>query len=113
MTIYVLQTLFVALLAGLMWLGMTYDPEGMAEEMAVMQDMDAGAIAAFQSPSFIEAAIYRTQTYITDGIFMIMIQGGAAFAFFLFGFALMRTGAIADPAAWIWKRSRLFLYLSD
>jgi len=107
--IYVLQIVLAALMAVSIWAGMTYAPEDMAEMMAEFEAGDAAALAAFGSGSFIEAATYRTMTYLESGVFMFLFQGPGAFAFFLIGFALVKTGAIADPAAAIWKRSRHIL----
>ena len=107
---YIIQILVIAFFALATWAGVTFDPEAMAKEFAMMAQKDEAAVIAFQSPHFMDALTYRTHSYLTDGIFMYLVQGFGAFAFFLFGFALVKNGAIADPRAAIWKRSRqLFL----
>ena len=106
MVFYVIQILVIAMMALGIWAGMTFDPEAMAKEFAMMDEMDVESLAAFQSKNFMDAAAFRTHTYISEGVFMYIFQGFGAFAFFLFGFALVKSGAIADPMAAIWKRSR-------
>jgi uncharacterized protein len=109
---YAVQVLLIAFFAVSIWAGMTYAPEDMGEMIADFEATDAASLAAFGSGSFVEAATYRATSYLEDGIFMFLFQGWGAFAFFLIGFALVKSGAIADPTAAVWKRSRhLFLPL--
>ncbi len=104
--VYVVQILLITFVAFGFWAGANYDSEAMAETFAEFATTDADSLAAFGSGSFIEAAIYRTMTYLESGVFMFFFQGPGAFAFFLIGFALVKSGAIANPSAAIWKRSR-------
>jgi len=54
----------------------------------------------------VEAAALRLAEWSGIVVVGLMLQGPGAFAFFLFGLAAVRGGAIADPGAPIWRRSR-------
>lgn len=104
--IYAVQILVLAGMATAMYLGTVYAPEDMAEAFAEFAESDASNLAVFGAAGFMETATYRVVEYIKGMPFIMMFQGFGALAFFLFGFAAVRSGAIADPAMPIWKRAR-------
>lgn len=104
--VYVVQVLIVVALAGLAWLGASMAPEVMAAEAAALQEQADRATRVFGSAGFAEAAALRLAEWSEIVVYGLMLQGPGAFAFFLFGLAAVRGGAIADPGAPIWRRSR-------
>lgn len=106
--IYALQILIVALSAAFMWLGAIFAPEEMVAAQQEMDAMDAGNLAAFTGASFVEASLYRLTEFLSAIPYVILFQGFGALAFFLFGFAAVRSGVIADPTARMWSPARRY-----
>lgn len=104
--VYALQVVIVAMLAVFAWLGATMAPEVMAAEAAALRNEADRAMDAFGAGGFAEAAALRLSEWSGIVLFGLLAQGPGAFAFFLFGLAAVRGGAIADPGAPIWRRSR-------
>ncbi len=100
-----INTLLLALMAGAFWLGETFAPEDMAAE-AGFEEMEAAAMAAFSEGTFVDAAAYRYSQLAAAIPSMLLQQGIAAFGFFCFGLALVKTGAIDNPAAPVWRTAR-------
>nr|WP_244597685.1 hypothetical protein [Roseitalea porphyridii] len=96
--VYGVQILIVVALAGLAWLGATMAPEIMAAEAAALQEQADRATRVFGSAGFTEAAALRLAEWSEIVVYGLMLQGPGAFAFFLFGLAAVRGGAIADLA---------------
>ncbi len=104
--VYVVQILIISAVAGLIALGAAFAPDEMAEGFAEMGAMDTQGLAAFGSGGLATASAFRIENYISGLPFILLMQGPGAFAFFLFGLAAVKTGAIADPSAPVWKRAR-------
>lgn len=104
--IYVIQILIVSLLAFGFAMGLAYAPEDMTEAFDEFAKMDAQNLAAFGGGSLADAVLHRLTMYASSFPGMLMFQGFGAFAFFLFGFAAVRNGTIANPAAPIWRKAR-------
>jgi len=104
--LYVLKFVLIALLAGLMVLGATFDPEGFAAENDLMFENAVNAAAIFGDGTFTQSIARRFQDWSMVVTFGILIQGIGALSFFLFGFAAVRHGTISNPFAPIWKKFR-------
>lgn len=99
-----LNTALLLAFAGMVWAAETYSPEAMPGTS--YEAMDAAAMAAFGSGSFLEAASYRV-TLLPVILPSVMVQQGmSVFGFFCFGLAFVKSGAIDQPAAPVWKLSR-------
>lgn len=104
-----LNTLILFLFAALIGAGETYAPE----EMGKAQDTasDAAQITAFTEGSFFDAAAWRLSQLPLVLPSVLIQQGIAAFGFFCLGLAAVKSGAIDQPDARIWKLSRRVLLL--
>ncbi|MEL6324638.1 MAG: DUF418 domain-containing protein, partial [Pseudomonadota bacterium] len=103
---YLLQILFVALLALSLWMGTVAAPDEMAKEAVKATEQAAAARAIFETGTFSETIVQRFSDWGNVITFGFLIQGFGAFSFFLFGFAAVRSDLIAVPSAQIWKRFR-------
>lgn len=104
--VYAVQLLVVATLAALTWLGEMFAADEIAAQAAYTQAAAERAHAVFGAGTFGEAVELRISEWLEFIGYAFLLQGFGAFAFFLFGLAAVRAGAIADPAAPIWQRAR-------
>lgn len=110
--IYLTQILIVGLFAASYALGEAYAPEEMAEQAEMSLEMAAQASAIFNANAFVPTIAQRFADWSQVITFGMFFQGIGALAFFLFGLAAVRFGAIADPTQPFWKRARhIFLPL--
>lgn len=104
--VYAAQVLVVAFLAFSVIMGVQYAPDDMAEQTAEMVEQAAVSRQVFETGSFGATVARRFTEWSSVITFGMSMQGIGALAFFLFGFAAVRHGTIANPAAPIWKRFR-------
>lgn len=104
--LYIVQIALMGVFAALMWMGATYSPEGMAQQQAIFEAASERAHAVFGAGTFGESVAQRLTEWGDVVVYGLFMQGFGALSFFLFGLAAVRAGAIADPSAPIWQRSR-------
>ena len=109
-SVYVIQVLFVVLMALSMVMFANFDPENYAKTMGEMTEQAEAGSEAFRTGSFVDTIAQRFADWSQVITFGMLMQGIGAFAFFLFGLSAVKRGTIANPSAPFWKRSRhLFL----
>lgn len=103
---FVLQILvFLGITVGV-YLGQKYTPDDMALEAVKMAETVVRSHAVYGFGSFTEAIALRLQEWseiIRIGIFL---DGPGAMAFFLFGFAAVKSNVISNAQASTWRRFR-------
>lgn len=104
--IYLTQILLVGLLAASFAMGEVYAPEDMAEQARLTAEMAAVAAETFRANAFVPTISQRFADWSQVITFGMLMQGIGALAFFVFGLAAVKFGAIADPSAPFWKRCR-------
>lgn len=104
--LYIVQVLFLAVMAGMIWLGHTFAPEDMAEEAARMAELGQQQLVTYGEGSFWQTVAARVKEWSEFVPAMMFFQGIGAMSFFLFGLAAVRNGAIANPSFTFWKTAR-------
>ncbi|MEM9667866.1 MAG: DUF418 domain-containing protein [Pseudomonadota bacterium] len=104
--LYLCQLLVIGAIAGLLALGAAFEPEAMAEDLQLMEDEAATALAVYGSGSFLEVSQLRFREWLDMLVFGNLMQGIGALSFFFFGFAAVCLDTIATPAAPFWRRCR-------
>ncbi|MHA7898698.1 MAG: DUF418 domain-containing protein [Henriciella sp.] len=104
--VYIVQALFVAMMALSMVAFVNFDPDGFAKTLSEMTEQGEAAAEAFRSGSFADTVAQRFADWSQVITFGMLMQGIGAFAFFLFGLSAVKRGTIANPSAPFWKRSR-------
>jgi len=105
---YFVQILaFVAITLALHF-GHQETPDDMASELSAIADTVARSHAIYGDGTFAQAIALRLREWSEIIEAGIVLDGTGAMAFFLFGFAAVKSGIIADPSAQIWKRFRTF-----
>jgi len=104
--VYAFQILLIAVITLAMAAGAKYAPEDMAKELAKMEEMNVVAKAVYGDGTFAESIANRLVEWGQVILFGIFIQGLGAFAFFLLGFAAVKSNVINNANAPIWKRFR-------
>lgn len=100
-----LNTVVLAALAALIWLGESFTPDEMPGPNEIAE-MTAATRQAFGDGNFWQAAAHRLS--LISGTLMggLIQQGLGVFGFFCFGLAAVKAGAITNPTHAIWVRSR-------
>lgn len=107
---FVLQIMVFAAFTLAVYLGQQSSPDSMARELASMADSVARSHAVYGEGSFAESAALRLREWSEIIQIGILLDGSGAMAYFLFGFAAVKSNIIADSAAPIWLRfRRMFL----
>lgn len=104
---YILQIFIFLIFTTGLYLGQKFTPDDMNAELASISETVIRSHTVYASEHFTDSVILRLQEcseIIQIGIFM---DGLGAMAFFLFGFAAVKSDIIADPKALIWKRFRI------
>ena len=104
--IYLFQILLVAFFALAMTMGMKYAPDDMAIELARMEEMNVVAHAVYGDGTFTGSIVNRFKEWTQIITFGMLMQGLGAFAFFLLGFAAVKSDIINKANAPMWKRFR-------
>lgn len=104
--VYIVQILFIGLMAFGIWAGVTYAPEEMAKASTQMEELDVKSLETFTTAGFLETSGYRLAIYAQNLVNFIFLQGIGALAFFLFGLSAVKSGIIANPSAPIWRKAR-------
>jgi len=104
--VYIFQIVLVAFFTLAMTMGMKYAPEDMAKELAKMEDMNVAAQAAYGDGTFVQSMANRFKEWGQIITFGLLMQGFGAFAFFLLGFAAVKSDIINNANAPIWARFR-------
>ncbi len=104
---YVIQILFVTLMALSMVMFANFDPENYAKTMGEMTEQADASAEAFRSGSFADTVTQRFADWSQVITFGLLMQGIGAFSFFLFGLSAVKRGTISNPSAPFWKRCRM------
>ncbi len=99
-----INSLLLAALGGLIWLGETYAPEVIAD--TGYDQMAAAEYAALRDGSLLAAIIYRLGMLPIVFPSVLLQQGMAVFAFFCLGLAIVKAGLIDRLEAATWQRAR-------
>jgi uncharacterized protein len=104
--IYAVQVLVIGFMAFAVTMGVKYQPEEMAKEVAKMTEGAAHAHAVFGNGTFVQSIGLRFVEWSQVITFGMLFQGIGALAFFLFGLAAVKSDIISNPSAEIWGRFR-------
>ena len=81
-------------------------PEAMDEITGPMREMADESAAIYRDGNLVGLGVHRLQAGLELFATLIIIQGVAILAYFLFGLSLVKTGALQDPDRAVWRRSR-------
>ncbi|MEP3655204.1 MAG: DUF418 domain-containing protein [Litorimonas sp.] len=102
----ILQILIVLAFAGALYAGETYAPDEMAKSVTEMKANFPKYYAIFGEGGFSEIARQRWTDWVGYLAFAGPTQMPGILAFFILGLALVKSGAIANPNAGLWKKAR-------
>lgn len=102
----ILQILVVLAFAGALYAGETFAPDEMAKSVTEMKANFPKYYTIFSEGSFSEIARQRWTDWVGYLAFAGPTQMPGILAFFILGLALVKSGAIANPNAGIWKKAR-------
>jgi uncharacterized protein len=103
---YAVQVISLLVVAGALWMGVTFAPEEMAQAAVELTTDAEKERLAFTSSKFVAAATMRFEAWALTIVFFLFLQGFGVFAFFLFGLAAVRNGLITSPDHPFWARAR-------
>jgi len=104
--IYVVQVLFMGLMAGAIWAGTNFAPDDMALELEKMLEASEHSREIFGAGTFAQSVELRFKEWSEVITFGMLMQGFGAFSFFLFGLAAVKSDILSNTSAPIWAKFR-------
>jgi len=102
----ILQVLIVLLATAALYLGETFAPEDMAKAAAQSQAGLPEYYRVYGSGSLPEIMAFRWKDWVGYLVVAGTMQIPGVLAYFLLGFAIVKSGIISNPAAPIWSKAR-------